>query len=166
MAPRMHGGPLLASTADVNGVVRIGAGTRNPFEPSAHRTLRALDYTARAAHLPTAALVRAGESLHYVCWHDNGAMRVFRVRGGVAAPPGRARGCLAADRRSRARRGRRLGRLSRSRADFPGRSFTGACVPANLVAGPTPDDEACALTGVAFDAADGQCDVSALPPLE
>jgi hypothetical protein len=49
---------------------------------------------------------------------------------------------------------------------LPGRSFTGACVPANLVAGPTPDDEACALTGVAYDAVGGQCDVRSLPPIQ
>jgi hypothetical protein len=39
-------------------------------------------------------------------------------------------------------------------------------VPANLVAGPTPDDEICALAGFYYDAAPGgSCNVSTLPPV-
>lgn len=52
---------------------------------------------------------------------------------------------------------------------YSGRHFAGACVPANLVAGPTADDEACALAGFWFAVVAGApaapCDVSALPAI-
>jgi hypothetical protein len=41
-----------------------------------------------------------------------------------------------------------------------------SCVAANLVAGPTPDDEICALAGYYYEAAPGgSCDVSGLPAI-
>jgi len=40
-------------------------------------------------------------------------------------------------------------------AAYPGRTFTGVCRPANLVAGPTPDDEVCGLNGIYTDAPAG-----------
>jgi hypothetical protein len=40
-------------------------------------------------------------------------------------------------------------------------------VPANVVAGTTPDDEVCGLAGFYYDAAPGgSCDVASLAPIE
>jgi hypothetical protein len=50
-------------------------------------------------------------------------------------------------------------------AAYPGRTFTGSCATANINAGSSPDDEACALTGAYFDANAGGCDVSGPPPV-
>ena len=51
-------------------------------------------------------------------------------------------------------------------AAYPGRTFTGRCVFANVVAGSDPDDEACALAGFYYQAsAVGTCDVTSEPPL-
>ena len=89
-------------------------------------------------------LHRAGESLRYGCWHDNGA--TFPARLGCQDTPGVPPGALGA----------------------PAAECTTSCscVAANLVAGPTPDDEICALAGYYYEAAPGgSCDVSGLPAI-
>ena len=49
---------------------------------------------------------------------------------------------------------------------YPGRSFTGKCVPANLVFGFTSDDDMCIMPGAWYPAnAAGSCDLSGMPLL-
>jgi hypothetical protein len=176
-APQIHkravfsGADLLGS----DGLPRNPSpGVRNPFEPGREHFYGAFDYTdpGLATFFPP-LLVRAGESIHYACWQDNGVTRVLRlgcqesagVVPGIAAglpdghpakpcsTPGAASpDCPAAD------------------PAYPGRSFTGACVPANLVAGPAPNDELCGIIGAYFDAVPGaaagsECSVASLPPV-
>lgn len=115
-------------------------------------------------------LLRAGESLHYACWDDNGAMGT--VRRGCEESPGVVPGIAAALPGGGAAKPCKIaGPASPScpatDPAYPGRTFTGACVAANLVAGTTPDDEVCALAGFYYDPApDGGCDLAAVPPLE
>lgn len=105
------------------------------------------DYTDPGVRrfVPVGLALSAGESLRYACWHDNGDRVPMRL-GCADAPdatPGSA-GAPAAPCR-------------------PGC----ACVPATLVAGPSPDDELCALAGFYYDPAPGgSCDPTAAPPLE
>jgi hypothetical protein len=174
MAPRLHkrarffGVDLL----DANGAAQNPQpGTRNPFEPDRTPHLYgALDFTdpgLRVFRPPL--LVRAGEALHYLCYHDNGTTRAVRFGCDEvgSSPPGRAEGRPGGGpAKPCATPGATSSDCPAADPAFPGRSFTGACIPANLVAGPTPDDETCALTGVVFDAANGQCDVGSLPPIE
>jgi len=101
------------------------------------------DYTDPGTRrFPQGLLLGASESLRYGCWHENGDLRPARL--GCEETPGAvpgAPGAPAAECR-------------------PGCT----CVPANVVAGSTPDDEACALAGFFYDAAPGgSCDVSSLP---
>jgi hypothetical protein len=142
-------------------------GTQNPLEPGRTHFFGAADYTdaGMLALFEQPRLLRAAEALRWACWTENGATRPLRlgcaedavpVPGSVGSP---AKPCVLA--------GPASPDCPSADAVYPGRTFTGDCVPANLVAGSTPDDEACALTGLVFDAAPGpQCDVSALPPLE
>jgi hypothetical protein len=88
------------------------------------------------------AFIAAAESLRYGCWHDNGYQ--FPARLGCQDTPGTPPGSIGA----------------------PAAECTESCncVAANLVAGPTPDDEICALAGYYYEAAPNQsCDVSGLP---
>jgi hypothetical protein len=118
---------------------------------------------------PGGLLVRTGESLRFSCWHDNGETVPVRLgcEETAGVPPGSVAGgpaklcsiagpgspdCPAGDPR------------------YPGRTYTGACVAANLVAGAASQDESCALAGFYYDAVagapdDAACDVSRLPPL-
>ena len=132
------------------------AGYGNPIETSRRHLFGASDYTDTSTldKLATPLLVRKGEALRYACWQDNGVTTVARVgcEESPGVPPGTAAGlpgggpakpcavptdCPPED------------------AAYPGRHFTGACVPAMLVAGTTPDDEVCAVVGAAFDAVAG-----------
>ena len=101
------------------------------------------DYTdPGTARFPQGLPLGAAESLHYGCWHENGDLHPARL--GCEETPGVVPGT-------------------------PGAPATACgsgclCVPANLVAGPTPDDEVCALAGFYYDAAPGgSCDISSLP---
>ncbi len=147
-------------------------GLANPFAPGRTHLFAAPDYTdpGRLTLLP-AMLLRAGERLHYACWVDNGTSTAVRFgcEETTAVPPGAAAGlpgggpakpCTAA--------GPDPSECPAADAAYPGRSFTGRCVPANLVAGTTPDDEVCALAGFWFDAIPGapagsECNVAAAP---
>lgn len=174
LAPRMHKRARFFGVdhLEATGAVRTPqSGTPNPFAPARTPHLyAALDYTDPGLRqFQPPLLVRAGEALHYVCWHDNGSTRIVRFgcEETDATPPGTAEGLPGGGpAKPCTMPGPAPAECPPIDAAFPGRSFTGDCVPANLVAGRTPDDEACAVTGTAFDAADGLCDVASLPPIE
>jgi hypothetical protein len=170
LVPRLHKHTRFfgADIIGTDGLVHDPPGdVPDPFDPSRRHFYGAVDYTdpgLRVLLFPQ--LVRAGEAIHYFCWHDNGATRALRLGceeaatvppgvpaglpgGGPAKPCAMSADCPAID------------------AAYPGRTFTGACVAANLVAGTTPDDEICGVTGTYFDAVPGaapgaECDVSGL----
>jgi len=173
LAPRLHKRARFfgADILGTDGLVHNPSDDfRDPFDASRRHFYGAVDYTdpgLRVFLVPQ--LVRAGEAIHYFCWHDNGATRALRFGceeaatvppgvpaglpgGGPAKPCATSADCPATD------------------AAYPGRTFTGACVAANLVAGATPDDEVCGVTGTYFDAVPGaapgaECNVTALPPI-
>lgn len=101
------------------------------------------DYTDPGTRrFPQGLPLGAAESLRYGCWHENGDLQPARL--GCEETPGVTPGALGAP------------------AAACGSGCL--CVPATLVAGPTPDDEVCALAGFYYDAAPGgSCDVSSLP---
>jgi len=118
-------------------------GAPNPFEPGRSHLFGALDWTDEGALVrPHSLALGAGQALHYACWDDNGAMRSLRLGCEEASgvPPGQvgapAKPCTDdAD-------------CPPSDPAYPGRTFTGACRPANLVAGTTLEDEVCRLNGI------------------
>lgn len=117
--------------------------------------------------------MRAGEALHPVCWHDNGVATAVRV--GCEETPGVVPGIAAGLPGGGPAKPCTVVRATSPECPagdpaYPGRSFTGTCVPAYLVAGSTADDEVCGVTGVFYDAVAGAadraaCDVIELPPL-
>jgi hypothetical protein len=146
-------------------------GPMNAYEPGRRHLMVAIDYTDPGVRsFVPARLVAAGEALHYACWTDHGLTTAFRLGCEEAAgvPPGLpadlpgggpAKPCTVG--------GPNPAECAPTDPAFPGRTFTGACVVANTVAGPRPDDEACGLQAVVYDAAPGPtCDVGALPALE
>jgi hypothetical protein len=157
---RMHkrGRFLGVDLVGADGVVKNPApGSLNPLVPGRRHLFGATDYTdPGATSLLRPIAVAAGESLRYGCWHDNGVETPQRLgceeAAGVApgVPGAPAKPCAAVTAAS--------AQCPASDPAHPGRTFTGACVRANVVAGPTPDDEACALTGFAYDAAGGGCE--------
>jgi hypothetical protein len=120
-------------------------GLPNPYADSRPTLFGAPDYTDPGTRrFDSGLFVGAAESLRYGCWHDNGEMEPARL--GCQETSGVTPGSVGAP----------------AAECSPGCT----CVPANLVAGPTPDDEICALAGFYYDAAPGgSCDVSALPPV-
>jgi len=127
-------------------------GLANPYANKRPTLFGAPDFTDPGSlTIPAGLFVSASESLRYGCWHDNGDQLPVRVGceetagvppGTVGAPATRCTpGCIDC-------------------------TPACACVPANLVAGPTFDDEACALAGFYYEAAPGgSCDISGLPPV-
>ncbi len=118
-------------------------GAPNPFEVGRSHLFGALDWTDEGALVRLHPLVLdMGQALHYACWDDNGAMRAPRLGceevSGV--PPGQvgapAKACTDDTQ------------CPPTDSAYPGRTFTGVCRPANLVAGPTPEDEVCRLDGI------------------
>jgi hypothetical protein len=94
--------------------------------------------------IPGGLFVSAAESLRYGCWDDNGDELPVRI--GCEETPGVPPGAVG----------------------LPATKCTPECncVPANLVAGPTPDDEVCVLAGFYYEAAAGaSCNISGLPPV-
>ena len=102
-------------------------------------------------------LVRPGERLIYSCTHDNGVTTDMKMgceeEAGVAPGKSAAETVFSGNGVS--------GAAKRCAADadcpatdeaYPGRSFTGRCVPANLVFGFTSDDDMCILPGSYYDA--------------
>lgn len=135
-------------------------GVPNPFEPGRRHLFGATDYTDPGTldGFARPLLVRRGEGLRYACWHDNGVTTPVRLgcEEQPGTPPGVAAGlpgggpakpCTVA--------GAPSAECPATDPAYPARTFTGACVPAMLVTGPTPDDEACALVGASFDAVAG-----------
>ena len=120
-------------------------GLPNPYAGGRKTLFGSPDFTDPDSQLFSAgAFIGTGESLRYGCWHDNGA--TFPARLGCQDTPGVPPGALGA----------------------PAAECTTSCscVAANLVAGPTPDDEICALAGYYYEAAPGgSCDVSGLPAI-
>jgi len=127
-----------------DGMVHNPAGSvSNPFQPGRSHLFGAVDWTDEGALIRVDPLaLGAGDRLHYACWDDNGAGRALRLgceeeagvpAGRVGAP---AKPC-AADTD-----------CPPTDPSYLGRTFTGACRPANLVAGPTPEDEVCRLDGI------------------
>jgi len=143
-------------------------GFPNRFEPGRTHLFGAPDYTDPGALKLSPRLLRAGETLHYACWDDNGVTTAVRLgceetAGVVPGRPGSpAKPCFFA--------GPVSSDCPASDPAYLGRAFTGTCVGADLVAGPTPDDEVCALAGWYFEAVPGaaagaECDATALPAL-
>jgi hypothetical protein len=120
-------------------------GLPNPYADSRPTLFGAPDYTDPGTRrFDSGLFVGAAESLRYGCWHDNGEMEPARL--GCQETSGVTPGSVGAP----------------AAECSPGCT----CVPANLVAGPTPDDEICALAGFYYEAPPGgSCDVSALPPV-
>jgi hypothetical protein len=122
-------------------------GTANPFEPGRTHLFGGIDWTDEGALVPAHALaLGAGQALHYACWDDNGAARAVRLgcEETVGVPPGQVR--------APAKQCATDGDCPSIDASYPGRTFTGACRPANLVAGPALEDEVCRLNGIYFPA--------------
>lgn len=154
-----------------DGAIRNPPGSpKDRFDPTRTHLFATPDYTDPGALPFTPAMpLDAGEALRYACRHDNGSSNAVRqgcweedgtFPGRAAATPGGgpAKPCRVA--------GDHSPDCPSSDAAYPGRTFTGKCAEANLVAGSTPDDEVCALAGFYYDAAPGGgCDVSGLLPL-
>jgi hypothetical protein len=101
----------------------------------------------------TPLVLLAGQALRYGCWLDNGAQSV-PVRLGCETSPGVTPGAVDTPATECTIAGP-------ASPDCPG---SAACVPANAVAGPTPDDELCGITALVYDPAPGgSCDVSSAP---
>jgi hypothetical protein len=142
---------------DAGGAVKPPpASLPNPCEPDQRRQLFvAGDWTDPGALAFTSPLaVRAGESLRWSCWTDNGGPGGAPVRLGCEETPGVTPGtvgkpavpCTIAVPAS---------------TECPGNA---ACVFANVVAGSGTEDELCGITALVYDAAPGgSCDVSNAP---
>jgi hypothetical protein len=136
-----------------------GNGFANPIEIGRRHLWGSPDYTDPGTLTTFPGLpVRAGERLRYACWVDNGVTTAVRLgcEESAGVVPGIAAG-LAGGGPAKPCHGAATISPECPPSDpaFPGRTFTGACVPANGVAGPTPDDEACILAGFYYDAAPG-----------
>jgi len=146
-------------------------GPVDAFDPSRGRHLFAApDFTDPGAFATlTPFRVAASETLRYACRVDNGKSKPMRLGcAESAAAPGTPAGAPGGAPAKPCR-------ITESPSPecpatdpaYPGRAFTTECRTANVVAGTTPDDETCALTGFYYDAApDGGCDVRSLPRLE
>lgn len=158
-----------ADFLDASGTLVPGDGLLNPFESGRHHWFGAPDYTDPGERVFSPPhLLRVGEALHYGCWIDNGVQRALRLGceeiSGVA--PGGARRSGGGPAKRCIHIGPAPSECPTSDAAFPGRSFTGQCVPANLVAGTTPEDEVCQVAGFYYEAgAAGTCDLTAEAPL-
>jgi hypothetical protein len=126
---------------------------------------------------PKPLLVNVGQYLAYSCMHDNGVTTAVKL--GCEEAPGEApgvslfevfqQGKLANGVDHAAKRCASDADCPASDPAYPDRSFTGRCVPANLVFGFTSDDDMCILPGAYYDpnpnAPPGQeCDLDLVPP--
>ena len=152
-----HGRCAAVDLLDAQGGVKPpAAGQPNACDPDAGlRLFVGGDWTDPGALAFTTPLaVRAGEALRYACWIDNGVVG-GSVRLGCETTPGETPGSVAGGPAPL------CSVAVPASAECPGNA---ACVPANAVAGPTPDDEICGITALVYDAAPGGgCDVSSLP---
>jgi hypothetical protein len=126
---------------------------------------------------PRPLLVSPKERITYTCTHANGAPGTgTSVRLGCEEKPGETPGLSIAESFGRGLSLTGAAKQCETDADcpptdraYPGRTFTGKCVPSNLVFGFTSDDEMCILPGAYYDAdmdnpAD-PCDLSKMPRL-
>jgi hypothetical protein len=155
---------------DANGAIANPPdGVANPYVAKREHFFGVFDYTDTGLLvLANPQLVRAGEGLHYACWTENGTRRPLRLgcEEVVSVPPGQPLGAPGGGpAKPCAEAGPESADCPATDPTFPGRSFTGSCATANVNAGAPTDDEACALTGAYFDASNGGCDVSTLPPV-
>jgi hypothetical protein len=125
--------------------------------------------------VPQPMLVTKEQGLRYTCKHDNGVTTDVKL--GCEEKPGVAPGVSvitaifsgdptagAAKRCSAV--GPAPSECPATDPKYPGRTFTGNCVEANLVFGFTSDDDMCILPGAFYPAnAQGNCDLSGLPIL-
>jgi hypothetical protein len=123
-------------------------GVQNPFDPTRKHLFGGFDWTDEGALVRPFRLA-VGETLHYACWDDNGSSRA--VRFGCEEVPAEIPGSIGAPAKSCSS----AADCPPVDADYPGRTFTGVCRTANLVAGPTTDDEICRLDGFYTDASAG-----------
>ena len=130
-------------------------------------------------------LVPPGDGLRYTCTHDNGVTTPMKL--GCEEEPGKTPGVSVLDAilKGITADGAPSGAVKRCSAEgsdpgeccvngdcsqpdpaYPKRTFTGNCVPANLVFGFTSDDDMCIMPGSYYPAdAQGSCDLSGLPVL-
>lgn len=102
-------------------------------------------------------LVKPGQRLVYSCTHDNGVTTDVKLgcEEEAGVPPGKSAvetlfggsGVTGAAKRCAVDAD-----CPASDPSYPGRTFTGRCVPANLVFGFTSDDDMCILPGSYYDA--------------
>jgi hypothetical protein len=146
-----------------------GSGTRTPlFETDSYTEPPNVTF-------PQPLLVRPGDRIVYTCMHDNGVTTPQKL--GCEETPGVAPGTQLIDAIFNGLGLRGAAKSCRSDADcppadaaYPGRSFTGRCVPARLVFGFTGDDDMCILPGTYFPANLAappglECDITALPAI-
>ena len=113
-------------------------GTLNPFAPGRSHLFGAIDWTDEGTLVRAHPLALGmGQGLHYACWDDNGEMRSLRLGCGQAT--GTAPGEVGAPAQQ-----------CTTDTDCP--AMNPDCRSANLVAGPTPEDEICRLNGIYFPA--------------
>jgi hypothetical protein len=125
---------------------------------------------------PAPLLIGMHDRLEYRCVHDNG--KTTQVKLGCEEVAGEApgKGILQLHLRTdgAAKRCSHVGPASDecppTDPAYPGRSFTGNCVEANLVFGFTSDDDMCIMPGAYYDANPDappgrECDLSLLPAL-
>jgi len=116
-----------------------------------------------------AMLVKVGQGLRYTCTHDNG-VNGHAVRMGCEEQAGVPPGVDLASTflghhgtTGAAKRCTTAADCGPTDPAYPGRTFTGACVPANLVFGYTSEDDMCIMPGSWYPAINGSCDVSGQP---
>ena len=118
-------------------------------------------------------VIQPGQSLRYTCMHDNGQTTAQRLgcEEEAGVPPGKPpiqTFFTPVGIHGAAKRCQTDADCPATDAAYPGRSFTGHCVPARLVFGFTSDDDMCILPGEYYDAVAGappgsECDLSSLP---
>lgn len=128
---------------------------------TSERLFETTDYTDPGQRLfngeggnPGPLLVKPGERLRYTCTHDNGVEKPVKMgceeQAGVA--PGKAIIETFPRTDGAAKRCETDGDCPATDPNLPGRTFTGRCVPANLVFGYTSEDDMCILPGAFYDA--------------
>jgi hypothetical protein len=150
--------------------------SRPLFESTDYSDPDTLIFDGKHGHQPP-LLVGPKERITYTCTHANGAPGSgTAVRLGCEETPGEAPGHSIVESFSRGLSLNGAAKQCEIDADcpatdpeYPGRTFTGKCVPANIVFGFTSNDEMCILPGAYYDAnmdnPANPCDLSAMPRL-
>ena len=144
----------------------------NPYEPGRFHLFTSKIYNDPAEiHFNPPRLVVAGQRFHYACWHDNGVAKQPKLS--CENVPGLVPGASIADATLGGASGEANYTCHQEGPDekeCQPEVTTGQCVRANLVFGPTGDDDMCILLGAYYDpnptAPPGrECDLSLMPPL-